>query len=239
MPKPQITGQEAGSIITGSILRFSAQATQHIGELFLPKEPFLKRLLSSQKRNAERLEVLKLNCDIVIPHVAVAEYNLEHGDYWNRRNSDIVDSVRQLSFQAIAQAFENAGCGTIDANRFVREKGERFAVYAATTLMNNIAEEIMKDHQLPSKMTAAELVGFLGPSRISTYKELWAEDEQRRLRLQRPSIADLLSRVHDHWRGEALPSRDWDELQFNLILEGSLAGLSLVITKTCYDIEIT
>jgi hypothetical protein len=111
MPKPRIAPQEAASNITGSILRFSAQATQQIGELLLPRPSFLKRTFSSQHRNTERFEVLKLNCDVVIPHVAVAEYNLEHSDYWDRDNSDIVGSVRQLSFQAIGQAFENAGSG--------------------------------------------------------------------------------------------------------------------------------
>lgn len=184
------------------------------------------------------MEVLKLNCDIVIPHVAVAEYNLEHSDYWDGDNSDIVGSVRQLSFQAIGQAFEKADCGTIDANLFVREKAERFAVSATTTLLQNIAEEIMKDHQLPSKMSAEELVRFLGPARISTYKELWAQDQERSLRLEPPSIADLLSEIYSHWRGGTPPSRDFNVLQFNLILEGSLLGLNLVIMKACYDIDI-
>lgn len=226
MPKPRITAQEAASNITSSILRFSTQATQQIGQLLVPRASFLKRAFSSRHRNAERLEVLKLYCDMVIPHVAVAEYNLEHGDYWDRTNSDIVDLIRQFSFQAINQTFERAGFGVIDANLFVRAKAERLAV-----------AEIMKDHELPSKMSAAELVGFLGLSRISTYKELWTQDQERILRRQRPSTADLLSKVHQHWRG-APPSRDWDELQFNLILEGSLAGLNLVITKACYDIEV-
>ena len=66
--------------------------------------------------------MLKLNCDIVIPHVAVAEHNLEHGDYWDRDNSDIASLVRQLSFEAIGQAFEKAGSAAIDANLFVRDK---------------------------------------------------------------------------------------------------------------------
>lgn len=238
MPKSRITAQEAASSIAGSVLTFSAQATQQLRELLLPRPSFLKRAFSSQLRNAERLEVLKLNCDIVIPHVAVAEYNLEHSDYWDRDNSDIVESVRQLSFQAIGQAFEKAGCGAIDADLFVRDKAERFAVYAATTLLTNIAEEIMKDHQLPSKMSADELLQFLGRARISTYKELWAEDQERMLQLRRPSLGDLLAEVYRHWCGEAQPSRAWNTLQFNLILEGHLAGLNLAITKTCYDIEI-
>lgn len=228
MPKPRISVQEAASTITGSILRFSAQATQQIGGRLVPRMSFLKRAFSSRNRKHERLEGLKLYCDLVIPHVAVAEYNLEHSDYWDRTNTDIVDLIRQLSLQAIGQTFERAGCGVIYANFFVRSKAERFAV----------AEEIMKDHELPSKMSAAELVGFLAPSRISTYKELWAEDQERMLRLQRPSTADLLSKVRQHWRGAAPPSHDWDVLQFNLILEGSLFGLNLVITKACYDIEI-
>jgi hypothetical protein len=238
MPKSRITAREAASSIADSVLTFSAQATQQLGELLLPRPSFLKRAFSSQLRNAERLEVLKLNCDIVIPHVAVAEYNLEHSDYWDRDSSDIVESVRQLSFQAISQAFEKAGCGAINADHFVRDKTERFAVYAATTLLTNIAEEVMKDHQLPSRMSADELVQFLGRARISTYKELWAEDQERTLQLQRPSIGDLLAEVYRHWRGEAQLSRAWKTLQFNLILEGHLAGLNLVITKTCYDIEI-
>lgn len=123
-----MSAQEAASTITDSILRFSAQATQQIGELFLPKPSFLKRVLSFQHGTAERLEVLKLNCDIVITHVAVAEYNLEHGGYWDRDSSDIVDLVRQLSLQAIGQAFETAGCAAFDANFFVRDKAERFVI---------------------------------------------------------------------------------------------------------------
>jgi hypothetical protein len=158
----------------------------------------MKRVFSSRFRTAERLEVLKLNCDILIPHIAVAEYNLEHSDYWDRDNADIVGSVRQLSFQAIGQTFEKAGCGIIDANLFVRDKAERFSVYAATTLLTNIAEEIIKDHQLPSKMRADELVRFLGPARIATYKGLWAEDQERSSQLQRPSIGDLLAEIYRH-----------------------------------------
>lgn len=87
MPKPRITVQEAASNITGSILRFSAQTTQQIGDLFIPRESFLKRAFSFRHRKVERYEALKLYCDIVIPHVAVAEYNLTHGDYWDRTNS--------------------------------------------------------------------------------------------------------------------------------------------------------
>jgi hypothetical protein len=143
-----------------------------------------------------------------------------------------------LSFQAIAQAFNRAGCSTIDANLFVREKAERFAVYATTTLLQNIAEEMKKDHELPSRMSAAELIGFLAPTRILTYKELWAEDQEQVSRLQRPSTGDLLAKVHQHWRGAAPPARNWEGLQSNVILEGSLFGLDLVITKACYDIEI-
>ena len=238
MPTQRLTPQEAASAIADSVLRFSAQATQGIGELLLPKAPVLKRVFSSQIRNAERFELLKLNCDMVIPHVAVTEYTLERGDYWNRDNSDIVSLVRQLSFQAIAQAFEKSGCTTIDANHFVREKTERFIIYAATTLVENIAEEIMKDHELPSTIGVTELVEFLGPARISTYKELWAKDQEQTLQLKRPSIADLLSEVYQHWRGRA-PSRDMDTIQFNILLEGSLFGLNLVIMKFCNEIEIT
>jgi hypothetical protein len=236
--KARLTPQEAASTIASQVLTFSAQATQGIGELLLPKEPALKRVFSSQIRNAERFEVLKLNCDMVIAHVGVTEYTLERGDYWNRDNSDIVSLVRQLSFQAITQAFERSGRTTIDTNHFVREKTERFGIYSATTHAENIAEEIMKDHELPSTMGVTELVEFLGPSRISTYKELWAKDQEQTLQLQRPSIADLLSEVYQHWRGRA-PSRDMDAIQFNILLEGSLFGLALLIMKFCDDIEIT
>jgi hypothetical protein len=154
MSKPKIAVQEAAANIAGSVLAFSAQTTQQIGELLVPRPSLLKKTFSSQHRNAERLEVLKLNCDIVLPHVAVAEYNIEHGDYWDRDNSDIAASIRQLSFQAIVQAFEKAGCAVIDANLLVRDRAERFAIYAATALLGNISEEIMKDHQLPSNMSA-------------------------------------------------------------------------------------
>ena len=238
MPKSQITVREAAASIAGSVLTFSAQATQQLGELLLPRPSFLKRAFSSQVRNDERLEVLKLNCDIVIPHVAVAEYNLEHGDYWDRDNSDIVTSVRQLSFQAISEAYEKGGCAAIDANLFVRDKPERFAIYASTTRLTNIAEELVKDHQLPSRMKAEDLVRLLGPVRISSYKKLWAEDQERSLNLQRPSIGDLLAEIYGHWRGEAQPPRAWTTLQFNLILEGSLLGLNLVIMKSCYELDI-
>jgi hypothetical protein len=88
LPKSRISVREAALTIAGSVLRFSAQATQQVGDLVAPRSSFLKRAVSSRLRNAERLEVLKLNCDIVIPHVAVAEYNLEHGDYWDRTNSE-------------------------------------------------------------------------------------------------------------------------------------------------------
>jgi hypothetical protein len=238
MSKPRIGADEVAANIASSVLAFSAQTTQQIGELLVPRPSFLKRTFFSQHRNAEQLEVLKLNCDIVLPHVAVAEYNLEHGDYWDRDNSDIAGSIRQLSFQAIIQAFEKAGRAVIDANLLVRDRAERFAIYAATALLGNISEEIMKDHQLPSNMSVDELVRFLGPSRISTYKELWAEDQERSLQLQRPSTGDLLGEMYRHWLGEDQPSRNWNALQFNLMLEGSLAGLNLVITKACYDIDI-
>ena len=88
-------------------------------------------------------------------------------------------------------------------------------------------------------MKAEDLVRLLGPVRISNYKKLWAEDQERSLNLQRPSIGDLLAEIYQHWRGEAQPSRAWNTLQFNLILEGSLLGLNLVITKACYDIDIS
>jgi hypothetical protein len=120
--KRRLTPQEAASAITRSVLGFSAGATQQIGELLLPKQSLLKRFSSSRHRNEERLEVLKLNCDIAIAHVAVTEYVIEDGEYWDSRASDIVDLVRHLSFQGISQAFERAGCGVIDGDRFVREK---------------------------------------------------------------------------------------------------------------------
>jgi hypothetical protein len=239
MPKYRITAHEAASSIAGAVLTFSAQATQQLGELLLPRASFLKRTFFSQVRNDERLEILKLNCDIVIPHVVVAEYNLEHGDYWDRDNSDIASVVRQLSFQAISEAFEKAGCAAIDANIFVRDKAERFAIHASTTRLMNIAEELERDHQLPSKMKAEDLVRLLGPVRISNYKKLWAEDQERSLNLEPPSIGDLLAEIYQHWRGEAQPSRAWNTLQFNLILEGSLLGLNLVTTKSCYEFDIS
>ncbi len=215
MPKPKITVQEAASTITGEILRSAAWASKHISELLVPRESFLKRVFSSQHRNAERFEVLKLNCDIVLPHLAVTEYNLEHGDYWeDRSNSDIVDLIRRLSFQAIGQAFENAGCGTIDANSFVNEKTERLAVYAAISLVENIAKEVEKDHELPSTMSVAELVAYLGPSRISNYKEVWTQDNERILQAPPNAsgfIAALPQKVYEHWRGQA--PRNWDVVQ--------------------------
>jgi len=184
------------------------------------------------------LEALKLNCDIVILHLAITEYRLENGDYWNRDNSDINGFVRQLSFQAITQAFESAGCRMVNANEFVRERAERLSVYAATTPLQNIAEEVMKNHDLPSRFNITELLNFLGPTRISTYKQLWGQNEERISQLQRPSIGNLLSEVHRHWRGKA-PLRDMDVIRFNIILEGSLHGLDLVTMKFCNEIEIT
>jgi hypothetical protein len=73
MPKPRSSVQETASTITGEVLKSSAWSTQQIGELLLPRESFLKRVFSSQHRDAERLEILKLNCDLVIAHVAIAE----------------------------------------------------------------------------------------------------------------------------------------------------------------------
>ena len=89
---------------------------------------------------------------MVIAHVAIAECNIEQGDYWERENSDLINLIRRLSFQAIVQAFESSDYETIDANRFVRERTERFVVYCGITLMENIAEEVMNDHELPAKM---------------------------------------------------------------------------------------
>ncbi len=100
-------------------------------------------------------------------------------------------------------------------------------------------------------MSADELVRFLGPARISTYKEPWAEDQERSFQLQLwvedpernlqpqpPSITDLLSEVYRHWSGEAPRIGDWDELRFNVILEGTLLALNLAILKWCHEIEI-
>lgn len=172
MPKPRLSIPNVASTIADEVLKSSAWATQHIGELLLPRESFLKRVFSSQHRNAERFEILHLNCDMVIAHVAIAECNVEHGDYWERENSDLVNRVRSLSIQAIVQAFESSGCETVDANRFVRDTTERFSVYAGTTkVIENIVEEVMKDHELPSRMSVAELINYLGPARISSYKE--------------------------------------------------------------------
>jgi hypothetical protein len=199
--KQRLTPQEAASAITGSVLRFSAQATKQIGDLLLPREPFLKRAFSSQNRNAERLKVLKLNCDIVIAHVSVAEYVVEDGEYWDSRASYIVELVRALSLQAISHAFEQAGCGVIDGDRFVREKAERFAIYCTTTLLENVGDEILKDHELPSRINAAAVIAFLSPSRISSYKELWAQDDKRML--QAGFVAEFPQRVYRHWHGDA------------------------------------
>lgn len=229
-----MTAENAAIVIAESVLRFSAQATQQIGEALLPRPSFLRRTFSSQQRNIERLAVLKLNCDITIAHAAVAEYNVENTDYWNRSNADVSALVREMSFQAIAQAFERADCGTLDANLFVTDKGERFVVYATTTRLTNIAEELEKELQLPSTVNIEHLIRLLGPHRISTYKELWDDDQKRAEQLKEPSIANLLAEVYQHWRGEKSP-RNMDGLQFNLILEGSLAGLNLVITKSCYE----
>ena len=234
MSKSKMTAQEAASIIAGHVLTFSAQATQQIGKQLLPKQSLLKRTLSRAHRVTERNEVLKLNCDVVIPHLSVTEYSLEHGEYWERNNSDIVGSLRSLCLQALAHAFEKAGCSVIDANRFVREKTERFAVYAATTLIPNIAEEVLKDHDLPSRVPAVELLGYLTPARIATYKELWAQDDARLL--QPGFIAELPQKVYEHWRGEA--PREWDVLQFNLMLDGSLAAMNLEIEKFCWSVEV-
>jgi hypothetical protein len=230
-----MTVENAAIVIAGSVLRFSAQTTQQIGEALLPRRSFLRRTFSSQERNAERLAVLKLNCDLTIAHTAVAEYNLENTDYWNRSNADVSALVREMSFQAIAQAFERADCGTLDANLFVTDKSERFVIYATTTRLTNIAEELEKELQLPSAVNIEHLLRSLGPSRISTYKELWDDDQKRIEQLKQPSIANLLAEVYLLWRGENKSPRDTDSLQFNLLLEGSLAGLNLVITKCCYE----
>lgn len=179
MSKSKMTAQEVASFIAAQVLTFSAQATQQIGKQLLPRQPLLKRALSRKYRETERTEVLKLNCDIILPHLSTTEYILEHGDYWERSNLDIIGSLRSLCFQAIGQAFEKVGCSVIDANRFVRDKTERFVVYAATTLIPNIAEEVLKDHDLPPRISAVELMGYLGPARIATYKELWAQDDAR------------------------------------------------------------
>jgi hypothetical protein len=235
MSESKLTSAEIASVIAGLVLKFSAKATQQIGEQLLPRKAFLKRVLSRESRETERDEVLKLNCDVVIPHLSVAEYSLEHGDYWERDNSDIAGSVRTLCFQAIGQAFENAGCSVIDADRFVREKTERFVVYAATALISNIAEEVLNDHELPSRVAARELLGYLGPARIASYKELWARDDARLL--QPGFVAELPQKVYEHLRGEA--PREWDVLQFNMILDGSLAALNLETEKFCWSIEVS
>lgn len=95
MPKPRLSVQEAASTITGEVLKSSAWATQHIGKTLLPRESILKRTFSSN-RNAERFEILKLNCDMVIAHVAIAECNIEHGDYWESGNSDVVNLILEF-----------------------------------------------------------------------------------------------------------------------------------------------
>jgi hypothetical protein len=235
MSKSELTVQEVASAMADLVLTFSAQATQQIGEQLLPRKSFLKRALSRASGETERNEVLKLNCDVVIAHLSVMEYSLVHSDYWERDNSDIVGFLRTLCFKAIGQAFENAGCSVIDADRFVREKTERFVVYAATTLIPNIADEVLKDHKLPSRVAAIELLDYLGPARIASYKELWAEDDARML--QPGFVAALPQKVYEHWRGEA--SRDWEALQFNIVLDGSLAALNLETEKFCWSIEVS
>src|SRR5439155_20122513 len=99
-------------------------------------------------------------------------------------------------------------------------------------------EELARDNQLPSRKKAEDLVRLLRPVRISNYKKLWAEDQERSLNLEPPSIGDLLAEIYRHWRGEAQPPRAWNTLQFNVILEGSLLGLNLVIMKSCDELDI-
>jgi hypothetical protein len=83
-------------------------------------------------------------------------------------------------------------------------------------------------------MNAAEVVAFLSPSRISSYKALWAQDDQRMF--QPGFVAEFPQKVYQHWRGVA--ARDCDVLQFNTILERSLVELELETTKFCCDIDI-
>jgi len=231
MPKPRSSVQEAASAITDEVLKSSAWSTQHIGELLLSRESFLKRAFSSQHRNAERFEILKLNCDMVIAHVAIAECNIEHGDYWERENSDLVNLIRRLTFQAIVQAFKSSGYETIDANLFVREKTERFSVYAGTTsVIKDIVEEVMKDHELPSRMAVAELINYLGPARISSYKEFWVQEDERTIQHSLPQ------KIYREWRGEVPPN--WESIQFGTLLSTSLTGLDYLITRFCCDVAI-
>ena len=117
------------------------------------------------------------------------------------------------------------------------KKTDRFAIRAATMLIENISEEITRDHELLSKMRVSELVEFLAPARISIYKELWAQNEARISRPQRPSIGDLISQVYQHWRGEA-PPRSFATFSFDTLLSGSLFALSFGIEKFCDAIYI-
>jgi hypothetical protein len=133
-----------------------------------------------------------------------------------RESSDLINLIRRLSFQAIVQAFESSDYETIDANRFVREKTERFVVYCGITLMENIAEEVMNDHELPAKMSVAELIHYLGPGRISRYKKLWAQDDELTVQHTVPQ------QVYQHWRGEV--PRNWDTIQFATLLSTSLTN---------------
>lgn len=135
-----------------------------------------------------------------------------------------------MSFQAIVQAFEGSDCKTIDADLFVKDKTERFSVYAGTTVIKDIAEEVMKDHELPSRMPVAEVINYLGPARISSYKDLWTQEDE--LSVQRT----LPRKVYQHWGGEV--PRNWDTIQFGTLLATSLTGLDYLITRFCCDIEI-
>lgn len=144
-------------------------------------------------------------------------------------------SVRHLCIQTIISAFQQAGYRSLDADYFVRERKERFAVYATTTVVENIADEILADHKLPSNVAIDDLVTFLINARIPSYKKLWARDSESLSR--NSAMTDLLQEIYQHWRGEE-PAREVGALQFHIVVEGSLSGLGLLITKACHDIDL-
>lgn len=236
MSKKRSTVEEVARNIAGHIVLCAIKASEQIEDVSTEKKSLFKRIFSRDVKRDKNADQLDLTYHLMVPHLAIAEYKLETENPFNNQTTKVIQLTRQISLQIICDTFKEAGCEFIDADQFVKEKSERFIIYTSTTRFSgNIVDIVMQDHELPHRMLASEVIGFLIKSRIQTYKELWSADEKRMH--QAGFVAELPQKVYEYWKGE--DPRNWETLKFNLLLSLNLDILNGKIASLLSMLEVS
>ena len=222
--KTPLTIPEISFLIFHQIVEQAVAATKTIENKIIHSKRSTKRKLLGVFRMDETqyIERIKLNFDLLIPHITVAIVEAEADKRFNSHVKPIIYSIVDLHHEVLKTTHKEIKGGVFDGNYFVPDIEERRLILKKLEGSNYLP----KDITLP-RMGLSVVSDCLFEKRLNEYRKIWISDMQRQH--QAGFIALMPSKVYEHWSGKDYETNEG--LIFNMCLTVHLTSLTYIIQQ--------